>query len=308
MVPNSCRMALDSASQMLDGITLEKLAAFWASTLEKARSTSLEAEVEQVPERIGYHKFKLTYKSLDNVPVRAYLGLPADPAIEGAASRRRPVVITVPGYGGWEFYTPLGESQRGCAILQVYPRSMGESGELWRVADIAYGAWVNHHPESPEGFYYQGAFMDMVRGLDYLLTRPDIDPGRIAVMGCSGGGMLALGLAAIDNRIKSVVASLPALCDYRNNASLANNWEAQDATFLNTWDYFEPVHLAPLITAPTLMLAGGRDKTCLPESIQKVYDNLECVKGIMHVPTLGHSASCEFYGMAWEWTERHCMR
>jgi cephalosporin-C deacetylase-like acetyl esterase len=41
------------------------------------------------------------------------------------------------------------------------------------------------------------------RSVDYLLTRPDIDPARIGATGRSGGGMTTFFLAAIDPRIRA---------------------------------------------------------------------------------------------------------
>jgi len=48
---------------------------------------------------------------------------------------------------------------------------------------------------------------DVIRAIDYLSTRQEIDPKRIAVMGVSGGGTTALFAAALDERIKCAVVS-----------------------------------------------------------------------------------------------------
>jgi dienelactone hydrolase len=44
-------------------------------------------------------------------------------------------------------------------------------------------------------------FWDDIRSLDYLRTRPEVDPGRIGCLGISMGGYRALFLAALDERI-----------------------------------------------------------------------------------------------------------
>jgi cephalosporin-C deacetylase-like acetyl esterase len=44
---------------------------------------------------------------------------------------------------------------------------------------------------------------DGIRSLDYLLTRPEVDPARIGITGRSGGGTQSAYLAAIDQRIKA---------------------------------------------------------------------------------------------------------
>ena len=44
-----------------------------------------------------------------------------------------------------------------------------------------------------------------VRGIDYLLERPDVDPQRIGVTGISGGGAATFWIAAADERVKVAV-------------------------------------------------------------------------------------------------------
>ncbi len=48
---------------------------------------------------------------------------------------------------------------------------------------------------------------DAMRALDYLQTRPEADPNRLAVMGISGGGLTALFTACLDTRIRAAVVS-----------------------------------------------------------------------------------------------------
>lgn len=66
------------------------------------------------------------------------------------------------------------------------------------------------------GFTWPGVmFWDDVRTVDYLLTRPEVDPKRIGCVGLSIGGLRACHLAALDERIQAAVvvgwmASFPA--------------------------------------------------------------------------------------------------
>jgi len=46
---------------------------------------------------------------------------------------------------------------------------------------------------------------DGIRGLDYLLTRPEVDPARIGCCGHSGGGTQTMYLCALEPRIKAAV-------------------------------------------------------------------------------------------------------
>lgn len=48
---------------------------------------------------------------------------------------------------------------------------------------------------------------DVMRAIDYLQTRPDVEESRVAVMGISGGGTISLFSSALDTRIKAAVIS-----------------------------------------------------------------------------------------------------
>lgn len=48
---------------------------------------------------------------------------------------------------------------------------------------------------------------DAIRAIDWLRTRPEVDPDRIAVLGLSGGGTTSLFTAALDTRVAAAVVS-----------------------------------------------------------------------------------------------------
>src|SRR5205823_6019121 len=56
------------------------------------------------------------------------------------------------------------------------------------------------------GFTWPGVmFWDDIRTVDYLLTRPEVDPKRLGCVGLSVGGLRSCHLAALDDRIKAAV-------------------------------------------------------------------------------------------------------
>jgi dienelactone hydrolase len=56
------------------------------------------------------------------------------------------------------------------------------------------------------GFTWPGVmFWDDVRTVNYLLTRPEVDPKRLGCVGLSVGGLRSCHLAALDDRIKAAV-------------------------------------------------------------------------------------------------------
>ena len=283
----------------------EDISAFWKTTLTRLASEPLEATIEDTREPLPYKKFLVEYRSLDGVRVRAFLALPIR---GGEAPHPLRAIVTIPGYGGLKQGVMLGECQRGYAILQVYPRSQGPSADLWKIDGPDKLTWRLSHPE---GAYYQGAYSDVIRGVDYLVSRSDIDRDRIAIAGTSQGGGIALAVASLDTRLKAVAALLPFLCDMRRGAridsslvkKLLDQAGVNDEAHLRTLDYFDPLQLVSTLRAPALVSSGGRDATCPAETIHPVFDRIPGVKSLFHDPELTHTSSETSYGLIWQcWT------
>lgn len=286
----------------------QKLEQFWRTTREQLASEPIDARVEQVAEALPYKKYKLTLRSLNGVRVFGWLALP----VQGEAPPGPwPVIVTTPGYGlGAQQGVMLGECQRGYAVLQLFPRAQGASIKLWNIDGPDKLTW---RLDQPEGAYYQGAYADVIRAVDFVVSRPDMDRERVALVGTSQGGGLSLAAGALDDRVKVVVVHVPFLCDFRLAARTPNSLVKtlldragrNDESALVTLDYFDPVQLAPRLHVPVLMSAGGKDETCPAATIQSVYDRLPGVKTLKIYPNLTHTTCLDFYNFTWPWLDQH---
>jgi cephalosporin-C deacetylase len=280
---------------------------FWRSTLSSLASEPVEATIEDTREPLPYKKYRVEYRSLGGIRIRAFLAIPIR---GGEKPHPLPAIVTAPGYGGFQQGIMLEECQRGYAILQVFPRSQGPSSELWKIDGPEKLTW---NLKQPQGAYYQGAYADVIRGIDYLLSRGDIDRERIAIAGTSQGGGIALAVASLDQRIKAVVAHVPFLCDVRRAAriegslikKLLDTAQTNDEQHLRALEHFDPLQLVPALRSPALISSGGKDSVCPAETIRAVFDSVPGIKSLFHDPSLPHTSSDRFYRMTWDWLDAY---
>lgn len=280
----------------------EEVAAFWRDTLARLERIPVATRIEPVKEALPYRKFRVSFTSLGGVRINALLALP----ITGEApARRLPALVTAPGYGGLQQGVMLSDCQRGYAVLQVFPRVPEPPAEK-----LTLGI------QQPEGYYYQGAYADMVRAVDVLSRHDAVDPQRIAAAGTSQGGGLVLAAAALHPRIRVVAAHLPFLTDMQRAATIPGSLvhqlllkhNAHSPAALRTLTFFDPLTLAPNLAVPVLLSSGGKDTVCPPETIRALFDRLPGIKSLVHYPDLPHTSSLAFYELTWIWLDQHVRR
>lgn len=297
--------AVDGQSIITKDSTRDKITEFWRSTRERLAKTPMEAEVAAVAEALPYKKYKVTLISLDGVRICALLAIP----VQGESKAKPwPVIITTPGYSGNQQGVMLSECQRGYAILQVFPRGQGESAGFYKII----GDKLAGHVDKPEGAYYQGAYADIIRAIDFAMTRDDFDHDHIALVATSQGGGISLAVAALDKRVKAVVAHLPFLCNMRLAAQMPSLVKQcldragkNTLASLNTLDYFDVWQLAPNINVSVLLSAGGKDNTCPIATIRSVYERLPAKKDLKTYPDLVHTSCLDFYNLTWTWLDQN---
>jgi dienelactone hydrolase len=147
---------------------------------------------------------------------------------------RVPAVIILHGTGGAKegqrgWCTELAKKGMiGLAIDARYhgERSGGQKGAAAYVEAITR-AWRSKPEEMEHPFYYDTVW-DLWRTVDYLVSRPDVDPKRLGMIGFSMGGIETWLAASVDER---VAVAVPAIGVQSFRFSLENNlWQGRAKT------------------------------------------------------------------------------
>jgi cephalosporin-C deacetylase-like acetyl esterase len=106
-----------------------------------------------------------------------------------------------------------GLAGKGYFVLIYDPIGQGERKLYWDAArgESALGGNTTQHSYAGNQYFLAGLNLaqlmvwDSIRGVDYLCSRPEVDPQRIAMAGNSGGGTNTAYTAPLDERIKVAV-------------------------------------------------------------------------------------------------------
>ena len=206
--------AISTRQQVLDRqrSIVEELWKMLGGPLER---TPLNARVTGIIERPGYRIEKLTFESRPRLYVTANLYVPA-------RTGRRPAILGPLGHSvngkAWPSYQKLftNLARKGYVVLAYDPFGQGERieypGSQPGQSAIA-GGGTGEHEYAGRRLILLGANFglfrawDGIRGIDYLLTRAEVDPERIGCCGQSGGATMTQFLAALDSRIRVAVVS-----------------------------------------------------------------------------------------------------
>lgn len=145
-----------------------------------------------------------------------------------------------------------------------------------------------------------GTIRDGHAALDYALTRPEYQPGRLFVLGQSLGGAVAAVVAADRPEVSAVVLEAT-FADYREIAArhvralVQIDALARGIARLLISDGHDPIDVIDRISPrPLLVIAGGADTTCFPELGQKLYEAAGEPKEWLLIDEAGHFQALEF--------------
>jgi pimeloyl-ACP methyl ester carboxylesterase len=205
----------------------ERLAALLG--LDRMRPCAPEPKSHGVELMDGYTREKMTIMTEPGVMMPFYILKPAP----SAAGERLPVMLALHGHGSNGKSAVCGIDKGIPALREAIDKHNYAYG-----VDFAKKGWLTVCPDArgfgeraekyergagdalkcscyslskmalPFGMCVAGMWnWDLSRLLDYVLGRQDADGARVSCAGLSGGGMQALWLSAMDERVKSAVVS-----------------------------------------------------------------------------------------------------
>jgi len=237
--------------------------------------TPLKATITGTLQGDGYTVDMLHYQSRPKLYVSANLYRPKNVT----KGQRLPAVLYVCGHsfrgrdGNKTAYQSHGIwfARHGYICLVLDTLQLGE------IAAIHHGTyregrwWWHSRGYTPAGV----ECLNGIRGIDYLISRSDVDPERIAVTGISGGGAATFWIAAADERAKVAVpvSGMADLMSYVPNRVINGHC---DCMFLYNTFQWPWTRIAALIAPrPLLFVNSDADRIFPMDANERVINRLE---------------------------------
>ncbi|WP_026486577.1 alpha/beta hydrolase family protein [Caldanaerobius polysaccharolyticus] len=263
----------------------------------------LKPEVVQRVHLKGYTREKVLYRTAPYVVASAYMLVPDD--IKG----RVPAVLALCGHGygnkdivginedgtdrdsprplpqGYHRDFALELVKRGMVVMA--PEIMG-FGERREVEDEEKGPYASSCRRASFYAMMLGKTLigmrvwDAIRAVDYLEQRDEVDSSRIGCMGISGGGMVSLFTAALEDRIKAAVVS-GYLCTFKG--SILSVRHCEDNYIPGILKYGEMYDIACLVAPRPMLIESGTDDPIFPvDAADYAYDKVKKAYDLLGVP------------------------
>jgi dipeptidyl aminopeptidase/acylaminoacyl peptidase len=195
---------------------------------------------------------EIWYPSRDGTPIQGWIVKPPD----FDATRKYPLILDIHGgphamYNVGFNYAFQHFAASGYVVLYTNPRGSTGYGTAFGAAISQAYPGVDHE--------------DLMAGVDTLLARGYIDPDRLFVTGCSGGGVLSSWAIGQTDRF----AAAAVRCPVTNWISMAGTTDIPLFTFNwfdrpfwedpEAWLRRSPLMLAGKVKTPTLLMTGELD-------------------------------------------------
>jgi cephalosporin-C deacetylase len=285
--------------------------AFWQNAKADLAKVPMDAKMTLMPERCT-EKTNVYHVNLQNYKVGTRLyGILCVPKKEG----KYPAILQVPGAGVRPYGGDISNADKGYITFQIGIHGVPVTMEPSVYTDLAVGilsGYWNYNMDDKDRFFYKRVYMGCVRANDFITSLPQFDGVNLAVIGGSQGGALSIVTAALDSRVKSLVALYPALSDVTGDLSgRAGGWPHyfekpnrvwnETPSKLATLPYYDVVNFARRLQIPGFYTWGYNDETCPPTSMYASYNVISAPKELYLALETGHWTFPEQNEKAYGW-------
>ena len=311
------------------------VACFVSSTFAQTHSASLPARMQRLlhlpqdkvplaPEVL--HKSVAGDVELEEIRFRAErnIWIPAIVVKPVGATKPLPAIICLPGTSGTRQHLTDAQLKLSPFPRTGWARALAREGFVTISLDYRgsearqQNIYTEAVREQLAGRSYMGLLVyEVMRAVDYLQTRADVDRTRIGVTGFSLGGAMAWYAAATDPRLRVVVpvcsgaGTYEALTRYQRQTSYHSQY-FYPAGFLKIFPNDQPELFAAL--APRAVLIVGRDQDQgMPveglRQLEKVVSAVYAQRGAadrfaVHLTPGDHNYSEEMFAQVKQWFRR----
>ena len=246
---------------------------YWENTLSELASYPAKPEVDLLPIRSTDFATMYSVRLTSIGPYRlfGYLSIP-----QGTGPF--PAIYYTPKYQS--VLEPIPQGSANFLRSRFVVLALGGRGQ--RLSDSPYSAGfpglLTEGIDDSQGYIFRGTAADSVRGLEYLLTRSEVDAERVVAI----GNDMALITAALHDGATHVICQPVLFVETLAKAARTGDYPLEEINdYLNlyperrdavsdTLSYFEVSKFAPQVNATTLLMAGAPGSSLDAEGLSAV--------------------------------------
>jgi dienelactone hydrolase len=262
------------------------------------RGGAITVESLEIREFPSYTREKFVFESRPGVDVLAYL-------LKPKSGGPLPAMICVPGHGrgvddivgidehgrdrtdkaGYQRDFAIQVAEHGMAAVAVEPMAFG-----CRRDPAARKEGLGHsscQPAAGAALLFGETMIgwrvfDVMRTIDWIENRKDLDASRVGLMGISGGGTCTLYAAALDQRIKTAFMSC-SLCSFRDSIlSISHCIDNYVPGILNWAEMYDVAGL--IAPRPFFAESGDKDDIFPLEPSRDAFARVKRIYEVLGVP------------------------